>query len=55
MVAVKQSMMYTLPAMVDGVAVNASYTPRGTGADSTVAYGVTYTGVEGLTASLRYG
>ena len=28
------SMMYTLPAMVDGVAVNASYTPRGT-ADST--------------------
>ena len=45
------SMMYTLPAMVDGVAINASYTPRATGADSTVAFGVTYTGVEGLTAS----
>ena len=41
------SMMYTLPAMVDGVAINASYTPRGT-ADSTVAWNATYTGVEGL-------
>ena len=48
------SMMYTLPAMVDGVAINASYTPRGT-ADSTVAWNATYTGVEGLSASIAMG
>ena len=48
------SMMYTLPSMVDGVAVNASYTPRGT-ADSTVAYSVSYTGVENLTLSYAMG
>ena len=48
------SMMYTLPAMVDGVAINASYTPRGT-ADSTVAWNATYTGVEGLSASVAMG
>jgi outer membrane protein OmpU len=49
------SMMYTLPAMVDGVAINASYTPRTTGADSTVAWNATYTGVEGLSASVAMG
>ena len=49
------SMMYTLPAMVDGVAINASYTPRTTGADSTVAWSATYTGVEGLSASVAMG
>ena len=48
------SMLYTLPTMVDGVAVNASYTPRGT-ADSTVAYSVSYTGVENLTLSYAMG
>ena len=48
------SMMYTLPAMVDGVAINASYTPRGT-ADSTLAWNATYTGVEGLSASVAMG
>ena len=48
------SMMYTLPSMVDGVAVNASYTPRGT-ADSTIAYSVSYTGVENLTLSYAMG
>jgi outer membrane protein OmpU len=48
------SMMYSLPAMVDGVAINASYTPRGT-ADSTVAWNATYTGVEGLSASVAMG
>tara|TARA_B110000003_G_scaffold257018_1_gene275015 strand:+ start:4836 stop:5798 length:963 start_codon:yes stop_codon:yes gene_type:complete len=48
------SMMYTLPAMVDGVAINASYTPRGS-ADSTVAWNATYTGVEGLSASVAMG
>jgi len=48
------SMMYTLPEMVDGVALNASYTPRGT-ADSTVAYSVSYTGVENLTLAYALG
>jgi len=48
------SMMYTLPALMDGVAINASYTPRGT-ADSSTAFGVTYTGVEGLSVSYGMG
>ena len=48
------SMMYTLPAMVDGVALNLSYTPRGT-ADSTVAYSVSYTGMENLTVNYALG
>jgi len=49
------SMMYTLPAIMDGVAINASYTPRGTGADASTAWNVTYTGVEGLSASYAMG
>ena len=48
------SMMYTLPAMVDGVALNLSYTPRGT-ADSTVAYSISYTGMENLTVNYALG
>ena len=48
------SMMYTLPAMVDGVAINTSYTPRGT-ADSTVAYSISYTGMENLTFAYAMG
>ena len=39
---------YTLPSMVDGLAVNASYKPQGSAADSALGYGVSYTGVEGL-------
>ena len=47
------SMFYTLPEMVGGVAITASLAP-GTGANSThTSYGVAYTGVEGLT--LKYG
>ena len=49
------SMFYTLPSMVDGVALTASMAP-GTGANSThMSYGVTYTGVEGLTVKLGQG
>jgi len=48
------SMMYTLPAMVDGVALNLSYTPRGS-ADSTVAYSISYTGMENLTVNYALG
>jgi|MDSY01.2.fsa_nt_gb outer membrane protein OmpU len=43
---------YTLPTLVDDVALTASYTPKGTGADSSTAMGIGYTGVEGL--SLNY-
>ena len=45
------SMYYTLPSMVDGLAVNASYKPRGTGRSSASGYSATYTGVEGLSVS----
>jgi outer membrane protein OmpU len=47
------SMFYTLPTLMDGVALTASMSP-GNGANAThTSYGVTYTGVEGLT--LKYG
>jgi outer membrane protein OmpU len=39
---------YTLPSMVDGLAVNASYKPQGSTAESALGYGVAYTGVDGL-------
>ena len=45
------SMFYTLPSMVDGLAVNASYKPRGTGRASATGMSATYTGVEGLSVS----
>ena len=50
------SLFYTLPALVDGVAVTASLAPggtAGTNASTHMSYGVSYTGVEGLT--LKYG
>jgi outer membrane protein OmpU len=47
---------YTLPELADGVAITASYTPRGAGAvDSSSALGLVYTGVEGLSVSLGQG
>ena len=47
------TMLYTLPAFVDGLSVSASYTPQGSNAESSSAFGGTYTGVEGL--SISYG
>ena len=47
------TMLYTLPAIVDGLSVSASYTPQGSNAASSSAFGGTYTGVEGL--SISYG
>ena len=47
------SMLYTLPAMVDGVAITASYSPGRASQDSHTAFAIAYTGVEGLT--LNYG
>ena len=46
------SIFYTLPTLADGVALTASYSPKGTGAEASTAYGIGYTGVEGL--SLNY-
>jgi len=48
------SLFYTLPSLVDGLAVTASYRPNSSTAlqtASATAYAVTYTGVEGLSAS----
>ena len=47
------TMLYTLPAFVDGLSVSASYTPQGSNAASSSAFGGTYTGIEGL--SISYG
>jgi len=49
------TMLYTLPSMVDGLSVSASYTPQGTNAESSNALGATYTGVEGLSVSYGAG
>ena len=45
------SLSYTMPSIMDGVAVNLSYEPQSSGKtiDSGMGYAVTYTGVEGLT------
>tara|TARA_B100001057_G_scaffold485498_1_gene565282 strand:+ start:4857 stop:5828 length:972 start_codon:yes stop_codon:yes gene_type:complete len=43
------SLFYTLPSVMDGLDVNISYQPQGSGRESTVGYGAAYTGMEGLT------
>ncbi|MDA9860798.1 porin [Candidatus Pelagibacter sp.] len=51
-------MLYTLPTLVDGVSLKASYVPKGTSAaqfDSAVDYAIQYTGVEGLTVGYASG
>ena len=51
-------MKYTLPSMVDGLAVAVSYQAGGNtnaGGDASTAYGLTYTGFEGLTVSYAMG
>ena len=48
-------MVYTLPSMVDGLSVSASYSPQQSGAASSTAYALTYTGVEGLSVSYGKG
>ena len=49
------SIMYTLPSLMDGVAINASYTPTGEAAESSTAFNLTYSGVEGLSVSYAQG
>ena len=45
--------VYSLPTMVDDLAVSVSYTGEGASHEASTAFGVVYTGVEGL--SLSYG
>ena len=46
------SMFYTLPEIMEGVKLFASYNPQVAGTtEAEVGYGITYTGIEGLTAS----
>jgi outer membrane protein OmpU len=49
------SFHYTLPTLMDGVAVSASYSPNKGKDESDTAYAVVYTGVEGLTLSYGAG
>ena len=44
------SLFYTLPSMMDGLDINLSYQPQGSGRESATGWGVSYTGIEGLTA-----
>ena len=45
------SINYTLPTLMDDLALAASYSPSGASLSSTVGYSLTYTGVEGLSVS----
>jgi outer membrane protein OmpU len=47
--------LYTLPSMVDGLAVSASYVPAAGNGASDTSYVLTYTGVEGLSVSYGSG
>jgi outer membrane protein OmpU len=45
------SINYTLPTLMDDLAIAASYSPSGTSLSSTTGVSLTYTGVEGLSVS----
>ena len=47
--------VYSLPAVVDGLSLGASYASAGENNAGSTAYGAVYTGVEGLTLSLGKG
>mgnify|MGYP006091421029 CR=1 FL=1 len=50
----ENSFFYTTPSVMDGVAIFASYSPQSgiaARSEGVIGYGLTYTGVEGLTAS----
>ncbi|MDA8831097.1 porin [Candidatus Pelagibacter bacterium] len=49
------SVNYTLPTLVDGLSISASYSSGGLAVDSTTAFAATYTGVEGLSVSYGVG
>ena len=47
--------LYTLPTMMDDLSINLSYQPAAGSDESDTAYGITYTGVEGLSVSYGHG
>jgi len=49
------SFFYTAPAVMDGLAITASYNPKAAGAESNSAFGLSFTGVEGLTVNYGIG
>jgi len=53
--ATTNMMHYTLPSMVDGLTVAASYVPGTSVDEADMAYSLSYTGVEGLTVSYGNG
>ena len=48
-------MTYTVPAIMDGVSIMASYLPTGSGAESATGVAITYTGIDGLSATYASG
>ena len=50
-----KSVNYTLPTIMDDLSVAVSYSGQTTATNSTTAFGVTYTGVEGLSVSYGVG
>ena len=50
-----RKLTYTLPSMMDDLSAQVSYSAGGTGKESSTAFGLTYTGVDGLTASYGSG
>ena len=48
-------LMYTTPAIMDGLSLSASYLPNALAADTAIGYSATYTGVEGLSVSYGTG
>ena len=44
---------YTLPSLMDDLTVKASYSPKGSNADSSTAWSVAYAGVDGLSLTFR--
>jgi len=46
---------YALPSIADGLAVNVSYLPTGSAAESAVGYSATYSGIDGLSVSYGAG
>ena len=48
-------LLYTLPSMMDDLSVQASYMPGGSGKESSTAFNLTYSGVDGLSATYASG
>ena len=43
------SVLYTLPELMDGLSAQVSYQPQGSGREAATGYNIAYTGMEGLT------